>query len=77
MRLLRADILLASVVFQILMAKKIRFVFCALLQLYTDNSLKLSRTAVYYSSFAHIAESEQDIQDARQPSQTHSIHNKN
>lgn len=56
---------------------KIRFVLCALLQLYINNSLKLSRTAVYYSSFAHIAESEQDIQDARQPSQTHSIHNKN
>ena len=65
MRLLRADILLASVVFQILMAKKIRFVFCALLQLYTNNSLELSRTVACYSSFAHVAESKHDIQNAR------------
>jgi len=77
MRLLRADILLTSVVFQILMAKKIRFFLCALLQLYTNNSLELSRTTTCYSSFAHIAESDQDIQDTRQPSQTYSIHNKN
>jgi hypothetical protein len=65
MRLLRADILLASVMFQILMMKKTRFVLCALLQLYTNNSLELSRTAACYSSFAHVAESEQDIQNAR------------
>lgn len=30
---------------------------CALLQLYTNNLLKLSRTAACYSSFAHVAES--------------------
>ena len=77
MRLLRADILLASVMFQILMMKKIRFVLCALLQLYINNSLKLSRTTACYFSFAHIAESEQDIQDTRQLSQIYSIHNKN
>mgnify|MGYP001689429049 CR=1 FL=1 len=77
MILLRTDILLASVVFQIVMIEKIRFVLCALLQLYTNNSLELSRTAACYSSFAHIAESEQDIQNVRQLSQTYSIHNEN
>ena len=56
---------------------KIRFVLCALLQLYINNSLKLSRTAVCYSLCAHIAESDQDIQDTRQLSQTYSIYNKN
>lgn len=65
MILLRADMLLTSVVFQILMIEKIRFVLCALLQLYINNSLKLSRTAACYFSFAHVAESEQDIQNAR------------
>jgi hypothetical protein len=65
MRLLRADILLASVMFQILMIEKIRFILCALLQLYANNLLKLSRTAACYSSFAHVTESEQDIQNAR------------
>ena len=50
---------------------------CALLQLYTNNLLKLSRTAACYSSCAHITKSEQDIQNARQPSQTYSIYNKN
>ncbi len=50
---------------------------CVLLQLYTNNLLKLSRTAVCYSSFAHVTESDQDIQDTRQLSQTYSIYNKN
>ncbi|RKW00435.1 MAG: hypothetical protein D8B38_05875 [Candidatus Saccharimonas sp.] len=77
MRLLRADILLASVMFQILMIEKIRFILCALLQFYTSNSLELSRTAACYFSFAHVAGSEQDIQNTRQPSQTYSIYNKN
>ncbi len=77
MRLLRADILLASVMFQILMIEKIRFFFARYSSFYINNSLKLSRTAACYSSFAHVAESEQDIQDTRQLSQTYSIHNKN
>ena len=34
--------------------EEIRFVLCALLQLYINNSLKLSRTAAYYFSFAHV-----------------------
>ena len=35
--------------------EEIRFVLCALLQLYINNSLKLSHTAACYSSFAHVA----------------------
>ena len=57
--------------------EEIRFVLCALLQLYINNSLKLSRTAACYSLCAHVAESDQDIQNARQLSQTYSIYNKN
>ena len=56
---------------------EIRFVLCALLQLYTNNPLKLSRTTACYFSCVHVAESEQDIQDTRQLSQTYSIYNKN
>jgi hypothetical protein len=77
MRLLRADMLLASVMFQILMIEKIRFFFARYCSFYINNPLKLSRTAACYSLCAHVAESDQDIQNARQPSQTHSIHNKN
>lgn len=76
MILLRADMLLASVVFQILMIKKSALFFARYCSFYINNPLKLSRTAVYYSLFAHIAESKQDIQDTKQLSQTYSIHNK-
>ena len=69
--------LLTSVVFQILMMKKSALFFARYCSFYINNPLKLSRTAACYSSCAHIAESEQDIQNARQPSQTYSIYNKN
>lgn len=54
MRLLRADMLLASVMFQILMIEKIRFFFARYCSFYINNPLKLSRTAACYSSFAYV-----------------------
>ena len=76
MILLRVDMPLASFISQILMIEKIRFFFARYCS-FIPTTYSNYRALQYAILHAHIAESERDIQNARQPSQTYSIYNKN
>ena len=67
---------LASFISQILMIEKIRFFFARYCS-FIPTTYSNYRALQYAILHAHIAESERDIQNARQPSQTYSIYNKN